>query len=284
MAPGQRIVNAIGLRYDRRIATELQDHKPAVAHHSLIALHDLTLGHDRHPAVHHLNLSVQSGDLVAVVGPNGAGKSTLLKALAGRLAPLGGHLHGPKADAVAWLPQASAIDRSFPLSVAEFVTLGCWHRLGPWRRPDAAERRAVQDAIATVGLAGFESRPIGTLSGGQWQRALFARLVVQDARVVLLDEPFTAVDPRTTDELLALLQRWHAEGRTVIAVLHDLDQVRRHFPLTLLLARHRARFGRTDEVLTDAHWDEAQRLQEPFEEQAEVCEVHEPHAAHGAHP
>ena len=146
------------------------------------------------------------------------------------------------------------------------------------------ERRAVQDAIATVGLAGFESRPIGTLSGGQWQRALFARLVVQDARVVLLDEPFTAVDPRTTDELLALLQRWHAEGRTVIAVLHDLDQVRRHFPLTLLLARHRARFGRTDEVLTDAHWDEAQRLQEPFEEQAEVCEVHEPHAAHGAHP
>ena len=135
------MINAIGLRYDRRIATELQDHKPAVAHHSLIALHDLTLGHDRHPAVHHLNLSVQSGDLVAVVGPNGAGKSTLLKALAGRLAPLGGHLHGPKADAVAWLPQASAIDRSFPLSVAEFVTLGCWHRLGPWRRPDAAERR-----------------------------------------------------------------------------------------------------------------------------------------------
>jgi len=278
------MINAIGLRYDLRIATELQDHKPAVADHPLIALHDLTLGHDRHPAVHHLNLTVQSGDLVAVVGPNGAGKSTLLKALAGRLAPLGGHLHGPRADAVAWLPQASAIDRSFPLSVAEFVTLGCWHRLGPWRRPATADRRAVQDAVQAVGLAGFENRPIGTLSGGQWQRALFARLVVQDARVVLLDEPFTAVDPRTTEELLALLQRWHAEGRTVIAVLHDLEQVRSHFPLTLLLARHRARFGPTAEVLTGAHWDEAQRLQEPFEEQAEVCEVHEPHAAHGAHP
>lgn len=253
----------------------------------LIALHDLTLGHDRHPAVHHLSLSVQSGDLVAVVGPNGAGKSTLLKALAGRLDPLGGHLHAPPADAVAWLPQASAIDRSFPLSVAEFVMLGRWHRLGPWRRPGEDDRHAVREAIAAVGLAGFEQRPIGTLSGGQWQRALFARLVVQDARVVLLDEPFTAVDPRTTDELLALLHRWHAEGRTVIAVLHDLEQVRRHFPLTLLLARHRARFGTTAEVLTDAHWDEAQRLQEPFEETADICEVHdtrEGHAAHDAPP
>lgn len=281
------MINAIRLRYDHRIATRLQDHKAAVAHSALIDLHDLTLGHDRHPAVHHLNLSVQAGDLVAVVGPNGAGKSTLLKALAGRLPPLGGHLHGPPADTVAWLPQASSIDRSFPLSVAEFVMLGRWHRLGPWRKPSAADRDAVQQAIGAVGLSGFESRPIGTLSGGQWQRALFARLVAQDARVVLLDEPFTAVDPRTTEELLALLHRWHAEGRTVIAVLHDLEQVRHHFPLTLLLARHRARFGATAEVLTDAHWDEAQRLQEPFEEQAEVCEVHpvhEPHAGHGTHP
>lgn len=230
-----------------------------------IVLHDLTLGYERHPAVRHLSLTLPPGALVAVVGPNGAGKSTLLKALAGQLKPLGGRidgLGGPRR--VACLPQHQGVDRSFPISVQDLVLLGLWHEVGALGRYSAAHRRACHEALATVGLLGLERCAIDTLSGGQLQRALFARLILQDAPVVLLDEPFAAIDRRTTQDLLALLHRWHAQGRTVVAVLHDLTQVREHFPHTLLLAREPVAWGLTAEVLTPGHWDRALRLQEPF--------------------
>jgi zinc/manganese transport system ATP-binding protein len=258
---------------NRPIAIVLQHQTPAVSGPPLLSLRDLTLGHDRHPAVHHLSLDIAAGQHVAVVGPNGAGKSTLLLALAGRLAPMGGRLVAPPPDTVGWLSQHTEVDPSFPVTVAEFVMLGRWHRLGPWRRPRDTDRAAVHDALHAVGLDGFAARPIGTLSGGQWQRARFARLIAQDARLILLDEPFAAIDTRTTDELLALMHRWHAEGRTVIAVLHDHEQVRRHFETTLLLARHRAVFGPTREVLTDAHWRDALQLREAFDDHAPLCDA-----------
>ncbi|QHE87304.1 zinc ABC transporter ATP-binding protein AztA [Hydrogenophaga sp. BPS33] len=238
-----------------------------------MVLHDLTLGYERHPAVHHLSMAIADGALLAVVGPNGAGKSTLIKALAGRLKPIGGWIDGLCQRRVAWLPQQSAIDRSFPISVRDMVLLGLWHEVGALGRPTAAHRQACHDALADVGLLGFERRGIDTLSGGQFQRALFARLIVQDAPVVLLDEPFAAIDTRTTDDLLGLLHRWHAQGRTVVAVLHDLAQVRAHFPQTLLLAREPVAFGATADVLTPAHWQRALRLQEPFDEGAPACEA-----------
>lgn len=239
-----------------------------------IVLHDLTLGYERHPAVHHLSLTLPPGALVAVVGPNGAGKSTLLKALTGQLAPLGGRIDGlGEARRVAYLPQHSGIDRSFPISVQELAILGLWHEVGALGRYSAAHRRACHEALAAVGLLGFERRGIDTLSGGQMQRALFARLILQDAPVVLLDEPFAAIDQRTTRDLLALLHRWHAQGRTVIAVLHDLAQVREHFPHTLLLAREPVAWGPTAEVLTAAHWTHALRLQEPFDDGAKPCDT-----------
>lgn len=232
-----------------------------------IVLHGLTLGYERHPAVHHLSLTVPPGMLVAVVGPNGAGKSTLLKALAGQLKPLAGRIDGlgtPRR--VACLQQHSGIDRSFPISVQALALLGLWHEVGALGRYSAAHRRACHEALAAVGLLGFERRAIGTLSGGQLQRALFARLMLQDAPVVLLDEPFAAIDQRTTCDLMALLHRWHAQGKTVIAVLHDLAQVREHFPHTLLLAREPVAWGPTAEVLTAGHWASALRLQEPFDD------------------
>lgn len=244
-----------------------------------IELHDLTLGYDQHPAVHHLSLVIPPGSLLALVGPNGAGKSTLIKALAGQLRPLGGRISGLAEQRMAWLPQHSELDRSFPITVRDMVALGLWHRVGALGRFTAEHRAGCDAALAQVGLSGFERRGLDTLSGGQLQRALFARLILQDAPVVLLDEPFAAVDQRTTDDLLALLHRWHAEGRTVVVALHDLAQVRAHFPRTLLLARECIAYGATDEVLTPGHWARARRLHEAFDESAGACDGLHPAAA-----
>lgn len=237
-----------------------------------LVLQDLTLGYDGHPAVHHLNLRIAPGSLVAVVGPNGAGKSTLIKGLCGELAPLSGSISGLDAVRPAWLPQASALDPSFPVTVWEMVAMGLWRQVGALGRFTAEHRRRCDTALAVVGLSGFALRGLDTLSGGQLQRARFARLLLQDAPVVLLDEPFAAIDQRTTDDLLALLHRWQAAGRTVIAVLHDLQQVRAHFPLTLLLAREPVAWGPTAEVLTEANWSRALAMREPFDERAGACE------------
>lgn len=238
-----------------------------------IELLDLTAGYERHPAVHHVSLRWRRGELAAVVGPNGAGKSTLLKCVAGRLRPMHGAVRGLAVARVAYLPQISEVDRSFPVTVAELVAMGLWHELGPLGRASRAQRRRVEEAVAAVGLQGFEQRTLDTLSGGQFQRALFARLMLQDAPVVLLDEPFTGVDARTLEDLVCVLRRWHEAGRTVVAVLHDLELVRAVFPTTTLLARELVAHGPTERVLTDAHLLRARRLQEAFDEQAELCDV-----------
>ncbi|MBM3555718.1 MAG: ATP-binding cassette domain-containing protein, partial [Alphaproteobacteria bacterium] len=127
-------------------------------------------------------------------------------------------------------------------------------------------------ALAAVGLAGFETRPIGTLSVGQLQRALFARILLQDAPLILLDEPFNALDGRTVADLLAVVRRWHGESRTVVAILHDLDQVRRIFPTTILLAREVVSWGPTETVLTAANLDRARLMAEAWDDNAAVCE------------
>ncbi|ACL60426.1 metal ABC transporter ATP-binding protein [Methylobacterium nodulans] len=248
-----------------------------------VAFRGLTLGYDRHPAVHHLDGVLPAGGSLAVVGPNGAGKSTLLKGIIGEVAPLDGRIEHPGLERrdFAYLPQAAEIDRSFPIGVHDFVAMGLWRRIGAFGalRP---HRRAVAEALATVGLTGFERRPIGTLSGGQLRRAMFARVMLQDARAVLLDEPFAAVDSRTTADLLDLVHRWRAERRTVIAVLHDFDQVRRHFPTTLLLAREAVAWGDTEAVLTAANLRRARQLCEAWDDTAPVCRGPAVHA-HEAH-
>ncbi len=150
---------------------------------------------------------------------------------------------------MAYLPQAIEIDRSFPIDVFDFVSTGLWRRLGAWRSVSHRDADRIDAALATVGLIGFEDRALGTLSGGQMQRTLFARVLLQDASLILLDEPFTAIDAKTTSDLLDLIQSWHGQGRTILAALHDLDQVRLHFPRTLLLARELVAFGPTQAVL-----------------------------------
>ncbi|MGE3147324.1 MAG: metal ABC transporter ATP-binding protein [Pseudorhodoplanes sp.] len=239
----------------------------------LLTFENLTLGYDRHPAVHHLSGTLAEGALTAVVGPNGAGKSTLFKGIVGALRPLSGAVHrrGIAPRDFAYLPQAAEIDRSFPIDVFDMVAMGLWREIGLFGGVGRAGRDKVHRAIAAVGLTGFERRAIGTLSGGQMQRMLFARLSLQDARLIVLDEPFTAVDARTSADLLALVQRWHAEKRTVLAALHDIDLVKRHFPATLLLAREKVAWGPTAEVLTEANLGKARRMCEAFDEEAHRC-------------
>jgi zinc/manganese transport system ATP-binding protein len=239
-----------------------------------IRFDDVTLGYGRRPAVHHLDGEIAPGSLTAVVGPNGAGKSTLLKGVVGALRPLAGRIElssGPLTR-VAYLPQAADLDRTFPVPVYDLVAMGLWGRSGLFGGVRRQDRDRIEEAMAAVGLTGFERRPIGTLSGGQMQRALFARLLLQDASVILLDEPFTAIDAKTTADLLNLVHRWHEEERTVLAVLHDLDVVKRVFPQTLLMARQPVAWGGTEAKLSASNLLAARRLIEAHDPHAEICD------------
>lgn len=235
---------------------------------------NVTLGYERRPAVHHLDGAIPTGALLAVVGPNGAGKSTLLKGMCGALKPMDGRidLMGRSVRDIAYLPQAAEIDRSFPMTVYDLAAMGLWRRAGLFGGISRKDRGLIEEALAAVGLTGFEARSIGTLSGGQMQRLLFARLLLQDARVILLDEPFTAIDTKTAGDLLALVQRWHGEARTVVAVLHDLDTVKAHFPDTLLLGREPVAWGRTGEVLSAENLFKARRMIEAWDLKAAPCD------------
>ena len=212
--------------------------------------------------------------MTAIIGPNGAGKSTLLAGLMGHMNPSTGHIDvpSPMRGRLAYLPQQAEVDRSFPVRVLDVVMLGHWVSLGAWRAATRAQVAAAMEALAAVGLSGFTERRIGELSAGQFQRVLFARVLLQDAPVILLDEPFTAIDARTTADLLALLHRWHYEGRTVVAVLHDMEQVRQHFPQALLLAREPVAWGPTAEVLRPENLLRARHMAEAWDDLAPWCE------------
>jgi zinc/manganese transport system ATP-binding protein len=243
----------------------------------VVKLDNLTVSYRQHPALHHITGQFASGSLTAVMGPNGSGKSTLLKSIMALLPISGGRLtvSTPRAR-MAYLPQMAEIDRGFPIDVRDCVLLGCWPAVGAWGGMNAELLDRVAQALHAVGLEGFEQRPVGSLSSGQFQRVLFARLLVQDADLILLDEPFTAMDSRTTSALLGLIRQWHQQQRTVIAVLHDDPQVRENFPQTLLLARELVAWGDTASVLTPAHLSQARALAESWDEGAEICEIDQP--------
>lgn len=235
---------------------------PAAPQPPLIELDQLSLGWRGRIAVRDVSGAFTAGSLTAVVGPNGAGKSTLIKGIMGLVAPLRGQVRladGLRGD-MACLPQAGELDRGFPVSVYDLIALGGWRRSGAWRGLTQDDHARIEQALEQVGLSEFRKRIIGTLSGGQLQRALFARLMLHDARVLLLDEPFAAVDQHTTEALMALLCQWHAQGKTIIVVLHDLELARKYFPRTLLLARQVVGWGPTHDVLTPEHLHLARHL------------------------
>lgn len=202
-------------------------------------------------ALENIDLVLPRGTLVAVVGANGAGKSTLLETLAGLVAPSRGRVvwADDLAGRVAWLPQRPTLDTGFPMSVLDTVMLGHWGRLGAFGRARREHAQAACDALDRVGLCDAGRRLLAELSAGQLQRVLIARLMLQDQPVLLLDEPFAAIDEATRDDLMALLVDWQREGRTVVFSTHDLAPVRAEAPHCVVLGRRLLAAGATGEVL-----------------------------------
>jgi zinc/manganese transport system ATP-binding protein len=229
-----------------------------------VTLSDVTLGYGGQPAVNAISGAFAAGQTTVIVGPNGSGKSTLLKALAGQQQPLSGRIDrgGLTRRRIAYLPQDPGMDRGFPITVEDLVALGFERRLGLLGGVGAKERFELAEAIEAVGLTGLEHRSIDALSGGQFQRALFARVMTEDAPLILLDEPFAAQDTRTTTDLMAVIRRWAAEGRTLVIVLHDLALARALSHETLVMARQCVAWGPTDLVLTPDYLNRAHEVSE----------------------
>jgi zinc/manganese transport system ATP-binding protein len=240
----------------------------------MVKIDNLTVSYRQHPALHHISGVFAAGSLTAVVGPNGSGKSTLLKAIMGLVPTAGGSIKVSVPCArIAYLPQLAEIDRSFPMDVHDCILLGCWPRHGAWGGVGAAQMESIHAALDSVGLQGFENRTLSSLSSGQLQRVLFARLLVQDADLILLDEPFNAMDSNTITTLLATVNRWHRQQRTVVAVLHDDAQVREHFPQTVLLARKLIDWGPTARVMTEQRLASARQMAEAWDDEAGLCAI-----------
>jgi ABC-type Mn2+/Zn2+ transport system ATPase subunit len=240
-----------------------------MAGHDIFRLQDVTVHYGQRTALDGITAHIPCGALVALVGPNGAGKSTLIRALLGWLPLTRGeirlgdkhprHLH-PR---LAYLPQRPEVDWDFPISVREVVAQGRWPSLGLFGRFTAAERERVDRALEELDLTGLAGEQIRRLSGGQQQRMFLARAVAQGADIFLLDEPFAGLDLAASAELVHLLQRWLAQGRTVIAAVHDLALARAHFSHALLLDTRLGAAGPAAETLSDANIDLAYRRRMP---------------------
>lgn len=200
--------------------------------------------------------------MLAIVGPNGAGKSTLLKAIVGEIKPMGGNIRlmGVKDHEIAYLPQQSSLDSSFPICIHDFVAMGLWSEYGAFHGFDRKAEARIGEAIHAVGMSGLERKPIGYLSGGQLQRVRFARVMLQNAPLVLLDEPYSGIDNDTVHDLAALVRQWNAEGRTIISVLHNYEHVRKEYRQALLLAGEVIAFGKPAEILNDQYLMHAREL------------------------
>lgn len=222
--------------------------KPKERRGASVTLTAVSLGYGRDLVLSGIDGRFEPGSLTALIGPNGAGKSSLLKAIVGELPLRAGRIK-VEGGTLAYLPQQAELDRDFPISVGDVVAMGLWRRIGFGRAIGAGEREAVRLALAQTGLPDHADRPIRELSVGQFQRVLFARLIAQDADLLLLDEPFAAVDEAARADLLRLIEVWSKAGRTVICVLHDRDLVLQAFPQACRLDRGRADWGPTEQVL-----------------------------------
>ena len=226
---------------------------------AFIEFENLSVAYGEKHIIQSLSGVLKSGSLTAIVGPNGGGKSTLFKALLKLMPHVSGSIqfHHVRPEEVAYLAQQNQIDRQFPLTVADTVALGLFRKLGLFRRISKDDKLAIEKAIHRVGLRGYENNPLEALSGGQFQRVLFARLILQNSPVIFLDEPFNAIDMGTIQDLMGIIHEWHREGRLVVVVLHDIDLVREYFPQTLMMARRCIGWGPTKDVLTQDNLLEA---------------------------
>jgi manganese/zinc/iron transport system ATP- binding protein len=221
-----------------------------------VEVHDLTVVYQVRPVLWDVDLALPEGKLIAIVGPNGAGKTTLLKAVLG-LVPVSagwvqvyGKPYAEQRQVVAYVPQRTSVDWDFPTNALDVVLMGTYGRLGWFRRPGQRERSLARVCLEKVGIPELADRQISQLSGGQQQRVFLARALAQDARIYLMDEPFAGVDATTERAIIDLLRQLRDEGRTVIAVHHDLQTVAEYFDWVILLNMRLVAAGPVDEVFT----------------------------------
>jgi manganese/zinc/iron transport system ATP- binding protein len=218
---------------------------------------DLTVAYADEPVLWDVDVKVPVGQRMAIVGPNGAGKSTLIKAILGLVPAVAGEVRvfgrprGRLGGQIAYVPQRSSLAWDFPTDVEDFVTMGTYGQLGWWRRPGQPQREAARRAVQEVGMQEFLTRPIAELSGGQQQRVLLARALVQKAPILVLDEPFQGVDAPTERAIVALLNQLAGEGKTILAVHHDLQTVAEYFDWVALLNIRLIAAGPVAEVFTE---------------------------------
>lgn len=214
---------------------------------------NLSVAYGRHMALDHVTLTINPGSLVAIIGPNGSGKSSLLKAMMGLATIKTGkvNLHSKERQRMAYLPQLSELDRHFPINVHDTVAMGLFKKVGVFHHYTDEDEAKIRDALEKVRMQDYAKNTILALSGGQFQRVLFARALLQNPEIFLLDEPFTGVDTATTRILMDLILEWHKQGKTILAVIHDYPLVKAYFPESVLLARQLIAAGPTHEVVTD---------------------------------
>ena len=224
-----------------------------------LVVRGLTVSYGQKPVVFSLDMTVREGSMTAIIGPNGAGKSTTLKAVLGIVPRLSGviSVYGqPLAAArrrVAYVPQRASVDWDFPTRVVDIVLMGLARELGLLRPVRAPHRQRALDCLDRVGMADFADRQIGQLSGGQQQRVFLARALAQEADLYLLDEPFAGVDAATERAIIRVLKTLKAEGRTVVAVHHDLSTVSDYFDHVMMINVRRIAEGPVEEVFTEAN-------------------------------
>ncbi|BEO95403.1 metal ABC transporter ATP-binding protein [Fusobacterium polymorphum] len=221
-----------------------------------IEIRNLTVAYGENIALENLNLDVEAGSLMALVGPNGAGKSTLIKTILKFLKQITGEIK-INGKTLAYVPQRNSVDWDFPTTLFDVVEMGCYGRVGLFKRVNKEEKQKVLKAIEQVGMLDFKDRQISELSGGQQQRAFIARALVQEADIYLMDEPFQGVDSTTEKSIVDILKKLKSEGKTLIVVHHDLQTVPTYFETVTFINKSVIASGKIKEVFTQENIDMA---------------------------
>ena len=221
-----------------------------------IEIKNLTVAYGENIALEDFNLNVEIGSLMALVGPNGAGKSTLIKTVLKFLKQITGEIK-INGKNLAYVPQRNSVDWDFPTTLFDVVEMGCYGRVGLFKRVNKEEKAKVLKAIEQVGMLEFKDRQISELSGGQQQRAFIARALVQEADIYLMDEPFQGVDSTTEKSIVDILKKLKSEGKTLIVVHHDLQTVPTYFETVTFINKSVIASGKIKEVFTQENIDMA---------------------------
>ena len=214
-----------------------------------IEIKNLTVAYGENIALENLNLDVETGSLMALVGPNGAGKSTLIKTILKFLKQITGEIK-INGKNLAYVPQRNSVDWDFPTTLFDVVEMGCYGRVGLFKRVNKEEKAKVLKAIEQVGMLEFKDRQISELSGGQQKRAFIARALVQEADIYLMDEPFQGVDSTTEKSIVDILKKLKSDGKTLLVVHHDLQTVPTYFESVIFINKTVIASGKVKEAFT----------------------------------